>query len=252
MPRRDSEVVMESSLRPARGAPAGEARDAAPGAGVSRAPRRRRLPPRVVLLASAFLVALCGCTSYPPDAPPPGYSLRTPRQTVDYFRWALENDSAPHAYACLSQEFVRKHDVSQVDLEIAFADVREEIVAQVGDLASVEVIDESGGAADRRILTLRSGDRVARVLFVRETTWEIVFRSARREALGGRVEAMSDLVAVENEDGVLILLPTAAAEVDPADVYRVVLDSSWKLGDFIDANVEIPEIERSPASAAAP
>lgn len=198
------------------------------------------------ILTAVVLLTAVGCTTTTDKDIPTDQALGTPKQTVNYLRWAFTaaptEDRPEHLWNCLSENFKAENRITRTDLVTFWKDVDEKLKKYLGEVERIEVVDDRPLDARRWELDLISDDHRATLLFVLETQYEIRPKRRSEESASGSLRSMSEAVRYEGDKAV-ITLPNIRRKINPEDVYLVTLSNGWKIEKIVRHN--LAELERN-------
>lgn len=204
------------------------------------------------ILPAVLLACAAACTTTDKDVPA-DQALGTPKQTVNYLRWAFTaapNDDRPeHLWNCLSENFKTDNRITRTDLVTFWKDVDEKLKKYLGEVEKIEVVGDRPIDSRRWELDLESEDHKATLLFVLETQYEIRPKRRSEESASGSLRSMSEAVRYEGDKAV-ITLPNVKRKIDPESIYLVTLSNGWKIEKIVRHN--LAELERSLKKAQSP
>jgi hypothetical protein len=207
--------------------------------------------PRAKLAVPALLLAAClqGCISCPPVpelATLPGRDFATPERAFDYLREAIlrgeDDDSyAYHEFRCFSELVKRERRIAREDYFLVRKDVLASLRERIGDPARVRVERTRRLAPDRAELEIAGGGRVARVLAVLESGYEVRFRDRGVDDVYGEFVAPRQGLDIRDSALHLRFAIEEALERNPGltvdDVYEAKYLSEWKFYSVDDADL---------------
>jgi hypothetical protein len=191
-------------------------------------------------LAAMALAALLTSCATPPSEVPEERALGTPKQTVEYLRWALtqapETDRPNHLWNCLSTRFIAENRITREDLNIFWSRVRDTLQQYLGDIEQLETGALRDLGARKTELDLESGPHRATLLFVLETDYEIRPASRARESVFGTLPSMESVLRYDG-DRALITIPGVERPIEPESVFRVTIENGWKIERIVRHNL---------------
>jgi hypothetical protein len=190
--------------------------------------------PTPTLLASVVTVVLSACVSQPKAEDWLAVGYHRPEQTFRTFQTALKGDRPGLEYACFSDAFRRRHELSQIRWREMRDQLHREIpfLEKLGDAEILEsAVNEEHASIVARVEFL-FWEKTFVVDFVREDFWEVW---SGDDLLADDYAAFRELV--HEEDGCLEVRIPDAGGIELTAITRVVADQYWKIDDF----AEVPD-----------
>ncbi len=198
---------------------------------------RRLLVAALACAAAGAFSGCCGVEPRPGDWLSVGF--RSPTQCFHTYRNAVAADQLALEYRCLSSDFKRRNELSQ----LAYREFRDELEGRFpwfGCLAKARIVEEQAFPPDRHRIVAEVKVLFARrrfvVDFVREDFQEVF--SGEEDLLDESV-AWADLVreAPQDPESLEVSVPTFG-EFGLADVTEVRVGREWKIDGFGEAEPE--------------
>ena len=183
-------------------------------------------------LAALFVVVLGACNCIPKHAALLARAdFETPRHTLESFRAYAAADLYDLEYRCFSNGFKTRNQISILNYSEARTQLKRDkpwLFWFDSRVVAEQVLDER-----QHVLDVQVAGRTVRVKLVREETFRIW---AGEELLAdGALDLRGTLALVGDSGGrsaVQATLPIGNRTVDPSQVTRVTLDTSWKIDDL--------------------